>query len=178
MYVLFFGANLRSHLAHGITETDGQHGLTRILQDIYDLLRRSLQIKGAAVGEQVVSGGAADGVRQALAELPLQKTHDLAHALQRESAAAQFTDDSDFGQIFHGIEATVAFARGNHNAALIPPLQLAWRDAGEIDHFPRCKLILHLGAQNVSNNCTDECLKHFRLGAAGVNSPLWKAGVD
>ena len=92
-----------------------------------------------AISQQVISGCAADGLGQALAEFLLQKTHHLAHPLQREAFAPQFADDRYFGQVFERVHAPVALASGHDNSALIPPLQLARGDTGQANHIVRCK---------------------------------------
>ena len=79
---------------------------------------------------RVTEGGAGHGLRQAFAELLLQEPNHFTDTLQGESAVAQLTNHGDFGEIFHGVEATVPFPRRYHDAALIPPLQLAWGDPG------------------------------------------------
>src|SRR5579872_780586 len=112
-----------------------------------------------SVGEQVIVGTTADNLGQALADLALEKAHDLAHALQGESLAPQFANDGDFGQMIHRIEAPMPFPRRLDHATLVPPLQLSWSDSRQRDHLLRCKAILHLApsrpetitVQNVSN---------------------------
>ena len=91
----------------------------------------------------MVVGRAGDGFGQAFAELALQEAHHLAHPLQRETAAAQFADDRDFGQVFNRVQAAMSFAGGDDDAALVPPLQLAQGDAGQGHHFAGCELRLH-----------------------------------
>ena len=56
--------------------------------------------------------------------------------LQGEAALAQVADDGDFGQVVQGIDALVAFPAGDHDAALIPPLQLTRADAGQAPRLP------------------------------------------
>src|SRR6476660_8574193 len=81
--------------------------------------------------------------REALAEFALQEAHHFAHTLQGETAAAQFADDRNFGQVFIRVQAAMSFAGGDDDAALVPPLQLAQGDAGEGHHFTRCEDRLH-----------------------------------
>ena len=102
----------------------------------------------------MVVGRAGNGFGQTLAELALQKAHHLAHPLQGEAAAAQFADDRHFGQVFDRVQATMSFAGGNDDASLVPPLQLAERDAGQRHHFAGCEVTLHSESRN--------CFKHSR----------------
>jgi len=39
----------------------------------------------------------------------------------------------------------MSFTRGNYYAALIPPLQLPRRNAGQLNYIPRCKVIIQFG---------------------------------
>src|SRR6267143_3148301 len=95
------------------------------------------------VGEQVVFRSSAHRFRQALAELTLQETHDLAHSLERESALTQFADHCYLGEILHRVQAPPPGARRNHNAALIPPLQLPGCNSCKRHHLAGCELCLH-----------------------------------
>src|SRR5437660_12923112 len=73
----------------------------------------------------------AHSFHQPLAQLALQEADDPAHALQRESALAKLADHRDLGEVGQRVKAIAAMARGRDEAALIPPLQLAQRDAGQ-----------------------------------------------
>ena len=117
-------------MADGIAEADRQHGLAGVLQDVDNLLGRGFQVEIRPVSKKVIIGGTGHGLRQAFAELLLQEANHFTDTLQGESAVAQLTNHGDFGEIFHGVEATVPFPRRYHDAALIPPLQLAWGDPG------------------------------------------------
>src|ERR1019366_5854158 len=55
------------------------------------------------------------------------------------SLAPQFADDGHFGEVIHRVEAAMPFALGLDDATLIPPLELAGRDAGQRDHLLRCE---------------------------------------
>jgi hypothetical protein len=136
-------ALLGPNLAHGVAQTDPQNGLIRVFEDIYDLLCRSLEKKMSAVGQQVTVGVVVDYFRQPLAQLATQETKDLAHVLQRESLAAELADDGDFADLVHGIEPAMTFPLRLDDAALIPPLQLAGRDAGKGDYVRRCEVAWH-----------------------------------
>src|SRR5437763_1124792 len=92
-----------------------------------------------AVGEQVILGGAGDGLCQSLTELALQEADDFTDPLQWEAATAQLANDGDLGQIVHGINTAVAPSLRDDNATLVPPLQLARRNAGEGDDIARCE---------------------------------------
>ena len=89
-------------------------------------------------------GGAANRFRQALAELFLQEANYLAHALQGEALAAKFTDDGYLREVFERINSPMSLARRDHDAALVPPLQLAGGDAGEANHLAGWECILHI----------------------------------
>src|SRR3974390_2414601 len=69
----------------GITETDGQHGLARVLPQIDDAASGIFEKNVAAIGEQVVLGGGANGINQALAEFTLQEPRDATNFLQGET---------------------------------------------------------------------------------------------
>ena len=112
---------------------------------------------------------AGNGFRQTLAELALQESHHLAHPLQGEAAAAQFADDRHLGQIFDRVQATMPFAGGNDDTALVPPLQLAEGDAGQGHHFAGCELRLHSESGNCFKHSDIKCLTHFRRELAAVN---------
>jgi hypothetical protein len=73
----------------------------------------------------------------------LQKADDLADSLERETFAPQLADHRYFREIFKGIQAAVAFSYRDDDAALIPPLQLARSDAGQLDDIAGCELLLH-----------------------------------
>lgn len=96
-----------------------------------------------AVGEQVVLGGGANGGGEAGAEFTIEKCNYLAHALEGESAAAQLGDDGGGYELIPGIDAAMALAAGRHEAALVPPLELAAGDAGERDDLGGGELPLH-----------------------------------
>ena len=121
--------------------------------------RRCFEIEMSAVGEQVNLGVAADDFCEVLAELPLQEAHDLSYALQGEAFAPQLADYGDFGQVLHGVQAAMAFVLRLDYAALVPPLELAGGDAGQLYYFVRWKALVHSGpamfetflALNVSN---------------------------
>src|SRR5437764_14669089 len=87
------------------------------------------------------------GLRQAFAELFLQETNNLAHALHREAFAAQLADDRDFSQVFERIHTAMSLACRNYKAALVPPLQLPSGDSGEPDYILRCERYLHLSCR-------------------------------
>src|SRR5437016_7441743 len=76
-------------------------------------------------------------------EFLLQEFHDAADALERKAFPAQRTDHSDFRHVVKRIEPAAAFTLRNHNATLVPPLELARRNAGELDHLRRCKPLFH-----------------------------------
>src|SRR5579859_696270 len=96
-----------------------------------------------SVGQQVIVGAAAHDLGKALTDFAIEKAHDLAHALQRESLAAQFADDGHFGEMVHRIESAMAFAPGLYDATFVPPLELPSRDPGQGYHLLRCEPILH-----------------------------------
>src|SRR6185369_14984113 len=130
-------ANVRTNLSNGVAQADGQHGLARILKNVHDLSGRSLQVDGFAVGEQMVFRASAHGFGQTLSEFLLQKSNYLADTLERKPAASQFADHSNFTQLLHRVHATVSFPGRNHDAALVPPLQLTSGDSGKGHHLTR-----------------------------------------
>jgi len=81
------------------------------------------------VGQQVILRSGANGFDQPLAKFALQKADNATDLLQRESTLAKFANDCDFGQVVKRIDAFVAITDRNHDAALVPPLQLAQADA-------------------------------------------------
>jgi hypothetical protein len=77
-------------------------------------------VQVAALGSQV---------GQAMPEIAAQQGQHAADALQAEAPATEVAEHGQFGKIFCGVNAAVAFAGGHHDALLIPPLQLAWCEA-------------------------------------------------
>ena len=92
-----------------------------------------------SVGQQMVFGGGAYGFDQTAAQLALEEANDPADLLQRKTSLSQFADDGYFSQVVERIDALVAIAGGNHDATLVPPLQLTQADAGKLDHVAGCK---------------------------------------
>ena len=88
-----------------------------------------------AIGEEMEIGVPIDDFSQTFAKFTIQKAHDLTHALKRETFAPKLADHGHFGELVEGIEAAMSFAIGLHHSSLIPPLQLARRDAGSRDHL-------------------------------------------
>src|SRR3954447_19306079 len=155
-------ANVRTNLSNGVAQADGQHGLARILKNVHDLSGRSLQVDGLSVGEQMVFRASAHGFGQTLSEFLLQKSNYLADTLERKPAASQFADHSNFTQLLHGVHAPVPFPGRNHDAALVPPLQLTSGDSGKGHHVTRSKPSLQYVLQtktkkNVSNILGPNC---------------------
>src|ERR1700716_2027318 len=99
--------------------------MTRGLPDVDNLPRRCLQIKMGTVSKEVIIGGPAHDLRQALAELAIEKAHHFSDSLQREAFAPQLTDHRHLGEVVHRIQATMALPGGPYHSALVPPLQLA-----------------------------------------------------
>src|ERR1019366_9381945 len=117
-----------------IAQADRQHGLARVLQQIDHATRRILQENVPSIREQVVFGGGAHGFYQPLAEFPLQKADDPTDLLQRKSALTQFANDGPLDNITERIAARVAWGSRYHDAALVPPLELARADPGEFHY--------------------------------------------
>src|SRR5690242_4935878 len=61
----------RPHPPDRVAQANRKHRLTRVLQDVDNLLRRGLEIQRASVGQQVIVGGGADGFGKTLTELLL-----------------------------------------------------------------------------------------------------------
>src|SRR6185312_15670472 len=95
------------------------------------------------VSQKVVIGCAADCMGQTLAKFLLQKADYFADSLQGEALAPQLADDRYFREIFEGVQAAMAFSYRHNDAALIPPLQLARCNAGQLDYIAGCELLLH-----------------------------------
>jgi len=92
----------------------------------------------------MVVGGTAHGFGQTFAEFALQKPHNLAHALERKAALPQLTNHGYLGEVFHRIQTATSITGRDDDSALVPPLQLPWRDGSERDHLPGCEF----GLQN------------------------------
>ncbi len=97
----------------------------------------------SAIGEQMIFGTVAHNFREALAEFASEKTHYFADTLQGETFAPEFADHCDFGEVMHGIHAAMTLALGLDDSTLVPPLELARGDPREVNHFVRCKTVLH-----------------------------------
>jgi len=87
------------------------------------------------IGKQVIFGRGTNRRCQAGAEFLGKKCDHLAHALQGESAAAKLADNGCGYELIPVVNAPVSVTHGSDQSALIPPLQLAGRDAGEADHI-------------------------------------------
>jgi hypothetical protein len=124
------GNDLGPYLSNRVAEANTQNGLTGILQDVDDLLRRGFEIKMSAIGEQVNVGVAANDFGKAFPELTLQEPHDFADALQGKTFAAQLADDRHLSEVLHRVQTVVADPRWPDDAALVPPLELARGYAG------------------------------------------------
>src|SRR5581483_3933989 len=127
-------ANFGADLPHRVAEANRQHRLARVLENIDDLAGGVLEKDMASVGQQVVVRAGGDRLHQSLPEFALQEADDLAHLLQREAAAAQVADDRHFRYVVQRIEPAMPLPRGNHDAPLIPPLQLSGGYAGQRDY--------------------------------------------
>src|SRR5581483_2194133 len=112
-----------------------------------------------SVGQEMEVRIAVQNLTKPLAELSFKETHDFPHPLQGEAFPPKLANDGNLGQLMHRVNSPVPFARRLDDAALVPPLQLAGRDAGKRDDLVRCEAILHcssetfktLRVQNVSN---------------------------
>ncbi len=105
--------------------------------------RRCFEIEVGAIGEQVNVGGATDDFSEGFADLAGQKAHDLSYPLQGKAFAAKLANDGHFGEVLHGVEATMTFPFGLDDAAFVPVLELAGGDAGQGDHVMRWKAVMH-----------------------------------
>ena|SRR5438128_11317094 len=100
----------------------------------------------------MVVGASSDGRGEALAEFALQEANYLSDPLQGKATAAELANDGDLGEILHGVEAAVPFPGGYDDAAFVPPLQLARRDASQVDDFTRCECLLHSASKMFKTN--------------------------
>ena len=105
--------------------------------------RRCFEIEVGAIGEQVNVGGATDDFSEGLADLAGQEAHDLSYPLQGKALAPKLADDGHFGEVLHGVEATMTFPFGLDYSAFVPVLELAGGDAGEGDHVVRSEAVMH-----------------------------------
>jgi len=78
-----------------------------------------------------------------MAIIALQQFQHAADALQAYAAAAQIAEYGEFDKIFGGVKAAMSLAGGRHNALLIPPLQLAWCEAGALANLAGCEACAH-----------------------------------
>src|SRR5208282_4491171 len=91
----------------------------------------------------MVLGGGGDGFNQPFAKLFLEETDDQADLLQREAALAKLANDGHLGHVVERVDALVPFPRGDDDAALVPPLELARGDSGQRYYLVRCEGLLH-----------------------------------
>jgi len=124
---------------HRIAQADRQHRLARVFEKVDHPTRRVLKEDMPPVGQQVILRSGANRFDQPLAEFALQKADDATNFLQRESTLTQLADDCNLGQVIERIDALMAVAIRNHNAALVPPLELAEADARELRYPARCE---------------------------------------
>ena len=125
-----------------VAQANGQHRLARVLQQVNHTARRIFEKNVTPVGQQVILGGGANGVHQPLAEFTLQEANDPADFLQREPALAQLANNGDLGQVIERIDALMAVPGGNHDTALVPPLELTQANAGQFYDVARCERLL------------------------------------
>jgi hypothetical protein len=78
-----------------------------------------------------------------MAEFHAQQGDHFADALQAETTAAEIAEDGEFGKILGGVEAAMALAEGHHDSLLVPPLQLAWCEAGALGDLAGCEALFH-----------------------------------
>ena len=91
----------------------------------------------------LVSEGGERTVERLMRITRLGQGVDATGALVPEAVQRTLEVLRDFRQVIHGIQSSVSLPSGNHNPALVPPLELTRRDAGKGDHFLRCKISLH-----------------------------------
>ncbi len=119
------------------------------------------------VGQKVKLRGGADGIYQPLAQFLPQEAQHTAQALQRKAPPSQVAQHCYLGHVVERVQALVAAALRDHDAALVPPLQLAQADAGARCHFRRGEgLLLHL---SVRNRRLLKCLTHHSAALCTVN---------
>ena len=82
------GRSAGPNLPNRVAQAHAQDRLGGIFQNVDDLAGVGLEVETLAIAEQVKFGVLAHEFRQALAEFAVEKTHDLADALQGESLAA------------------------------------------------------------------------------------------
>src|SRR5467141_2086939 len=105
-----------------------------------------------AVSQQVVFGVPGNDLRQALAELALQKAQDFAHSLEGEPLATQLANYCNFGDVFQRIHPPMALPQRLHHTTFIPPLQLTRRDPGKDHHLMRREMLRHLSSKMFKTN--------------------------
>jgi hypothetical protein len=125
----------------------------------------------SSVGQQMVFGPVRDRLDQSPLELTLQIANDLTNALKAETTAAKLANNSNFGEIFQGVQAAMTFARRLHNAALVPPLQLACAQARQLLYLHGCPLFIHRGRSLLQsrNISYPKCLEHNNAAFVAVN---------
>jgi hypothetical protein len=139
--------------------------LLGVAKQIHDAMLGVAEEDAVAVGEQVQVGAARGQIGQTVAEVAAQQGHHAADALKTEAAAAEVAEHGQFGEIFGGVDAAMAFAGGHHDSLLVPPLKLAWREAGTLGNLAGCKALAHrLPKPDLGINCKEQslsiCLKH------------------
>jgi len=125
------------------SQAEGKQRLLRIPQQIHDAMLGVAEKNALAVGKQVQVAAARGQIGQAVAEVAAQQGHHAADALQAEAAAAEIAEHGQFGKIFDGVNAAVSTAGGHYDSLLVPPLKLAWREAGTFGNLAGCEALAH-----------------------------------
>ena len=161
--------DVAAHAFDSVAETHCQHRLSRILEYVDHAPFGVFEKDVLAIGQQMNFGVGRSGLNETSAEFFCKKRMTLVPAAE-STAAAEFADDCDLGEVFKGVKAAMAIASGNHDAAFIHPLQLTGGDAREFDHLvgierdQHCLPIRRFGGgaktfqkQNVSNIFNASC---------------------
>lgn len=130
-------------MLHHRPQAERKQGLLRVAQQIDHAMFGIAKKDALTIREQVELAVVGGEIRQAMAEIAAEDGDHPADALQAETSAAEVAQDAEFGYIFGGVNAAMAFAGGHHNSLLVPPLQLAWRKPGVLGNLAGCEVLAY-----------------------------------
>ena len=122
-----------------VGDTYQKHRLLRITQQVDDLLRIRFEIDTLPVQQKMKLVRATDQVGKARVQLGAEEAQNSSDLDQRDSSAAQLFDDKNIDQIGGGVQAVAPLARWNHDATLVPPLELTRGSAGQLHNLARAE---------------------------------------